>query len=58
MPWYIWLIMLAVIGSVIGSLMMLRKTATKIPLTEEQKARIAERNARFDAEERAREKDR
>ncbi len=52
MPWYIWLIMLLVIGSVVGSLLMLRSTARKIPLTEEQKQRIAERNARLDEEER------
>ncbi|MFC3609046.1 DUF2897 family protein [Stutzerimonas tarimensis] len=51
MPWYIWLIMFAVLGSIVGSLLLLRSTARKIPLTEEQKQRIAERNARLDAED-------
>ena len=49
MPWYIWLIILVTLGSIAGSLLMLRKTAQKIPLTEEQKARIAQRNAEADA---------
>lgn len=52
MPWYIWLIMFVVIGSVVGSLLMLRSSNRKIPLTEEQKKRIAERNAQFDAQDR------
>lgn len=53
MPWYVWLIMLLVIGSVVASLLKLRSTARQIPLTDEQKQRIAERNARFDAEDRS-----
>ena len=52
MPWYIWLIMLLVIGSVVGSLLMLRSSARKIPLTDEQKKRIADRNAQFDEQDR------
>ncbi len=51
MPWYIWLVLILTIGSVISGLLMLRRTAKRIPLTREQKERIAERNARFDAEE-------
>ncbi|MBB3101846.1 DUF2897 family protein [Azomonas macrocytogenes] len=51
MPWYIWLIILVTLGSIIGSLLMLRKTAQRIPLTQEQKERIAKRNAQLDAEE-------
>lgn len=51
MPWYIWLLIIAVIGSLVGGLMNLLTTARRIPLSEEQKARIAQRNAQFDAEE-------
>lgn len=51
MPWYIWLLIFAVLGSIVGSLLLLRSSARAIPLTEEQKKRIAERNARLDAED-------
>lgn len=39
------------IGSIVGGLMMLRDTAKKVPLTEEQKLKIRERNAEMDAKE-------
>lgn len=51
MPWYIWLLLALVLGSVVGGLLLLRDGARKIPLTEEQKKRIAERNAQADAED-------
>ncbi|MDD2054877.1 DUF2897 family protein [Pseudomonas putida] len=51
MPWYAWLIMAIAIGSIVGGLMMLRDTAKKLPLTEEQLKRIHERNAQMDAKE-------
>ncbi len=51
MPWYIWLLILTVLGFIAGGLIMLRKTAKRIPLTEEQKERIAQRNAELDAQE-------
>ena len=51
MPWYAWLIMAIAIGSIVGGLMMLRDTAEKLPLTEEQLKRIHERNAQMDAKE-------
>ncbi|HEK1688070.1 TPA: DUF2897 family protein [Pseudomonas putida] len=51
MPWYAWLILLVAIGSIVGGLMMLRDTAKKVPLTEEQKQKIRERNAEMDAKE-------
>ncbi|MDH2241057.1 DUF2897 family protein [Pseudomonas sp. GD03909] len=57
MPWYFWLILIVALGSIVSSLLLLRSTARKIPLTEEQKKRIAQRNAEADAEE-ARERDR
>lgn len=52
MPWYIWLLLIFVVGTVIGGLLMLRAGAKKIPLTEEQKQRIAQRNAEADAQDR------
>ncbi|MBF4208542.1 DUF2897 family protein [Pseudomonas donghuensis] len=51
MPWYAWLILLVAIGSIVGGLMMLRDTAKKLPLTEEQLKRIHERNAEADAKD-------
>ena len=59
MPWYFWLILIVALGSIVSSLLLLRSTARKIPLTEEQKQRIAQRNAEADADaEEARERDR
>ena len=37
--------------TIIGGLLMLRAGARKIPLTEEQKQRIAQRNAEADAQD-------
>jgi hypothetical protein len=51
MPWYAWLILLVAIGSIVGGLMMLRDTAKKLPLTDEQLKRVHERNAEMDAKE-------
>ena len=51
MPWYAWLILLVAIGSIVGGLMLLRDTAKKLPLTEEQLKRVHERNAQMDAKE-------
>lgn len=51
MPWYAWLILILALGSIVGGLMMLRDTAKKLPLTEEQLKRIHERNAEIDAKE-------
>lgn len=51
MPWYAWLILTLALGSIVGGLMMLRDTAKKLPLTEEQLKRIHERNAEMDAKE-------
>ncbi|MCQ4263640.1 DUF2897 domain-containing protein [Stutzerimonas stutzeri] len=57
MPWYFWLILVVALGSIVSSLLLLRSTARKIPLTEEQKQRIAQRNAEADAQD-AKERDR
>jgi hypothetical protein len=51
MPWYAWLILVVAIGSVVGGLLMLRNTATKVDMTEEQLKRVKQRNAEMDAKE-------
>ncbi|WNW10942.1 DUF2897 family protein [Pseudomonas sp. DTU_2021_1001937_2_SI_NGA_ILE_001] len=51
MPWYAWLILIVAIGSIVGGLLLLRDTAQKLPLTEEQLKRVHERNAEMDAKE-------
>ena len=58
MPWYAWLILVLAIGSIVGSLMLLRDTAKKLPLTEEQLKRVHERNAEADAKDAKDAKDR
>ncbi|MGE8410253.1 MAG: DUF2897 family protein [Pseudomonas sp.] len=52
MPWYAWLILIVALGSIIGGLMLLRDTAKKLPLTEEQLRKVHERNAEMDAKDR------
>ncbi len=51
MPWYAWLIIILALGSIVGSLMLLRDSACKLPLSEEQLKRIRERNAEADAKD-------
>jgi Protein of unknown function (DUF2897) len=51
MPWYAWLILIVAIGSVVGGLFMLRDTANKVDMTEEQLKRVHQRNAEMDAKE-------
>lgn len=51
MPWYAWLILIIAIGSIVGGLLMLKDSAKKLPLTEEQLRRVHERNAEMDAKE-------
>lgn len=53
MPWYIWLLLAVVLGSIAGGLLVLRANAKKIPLTPEQLERIHQRNAEQDAKDRA-----
>ncbi|QKE63669.1 DUF2897 family protein [Aquipseudomonas campi] len=53
MPWYAWLIMILALGSILGSLMLLRDSARKLPLSEEQLKRIRERNVEQDAKDAA-----
>lgn len=51
MPWYAWLILVIAIGSIVGGLLMLKDSAKKLPLTEDQLKRVHERNAQMDAKE-------
>ncbi|CAM4017184.1 hypothetical protein CCOS865_01704 [Pseudomonas reidholzensis] len=51
MPWYAWLILIVAIGSIVGGLMMLRDTAKKVDLTDEQLRKVHERNAEADAKD-------
>ena len=51
MPWYAWMILIVAIGSIVGGLMMLRDTANTGELTDEQRKRVAERNAEMDAKD-------
>ena len=51
MPWYAWLILIVALGSIVGGLLLLRDTAKKLPLTEEQLKKIHERNAEADAKD-------
>ncbi|CAD5110158.1 DUF2897 family protein [Zestomonas carbonaria] len=51
MPWYAWLILILALGSIVGGLLMLRDTAKKLPLSEEQLKRIHQRNLEQDAKD-------
>ena len=51
MPWYAWLILLVAIGSIVGGLMILRDTAKKLPLTDEQLRKVRKRNAEANAKD-------
>ena len=43
MPWYAWLILVVAIGSI--------DTANKVELTDEERKRVAQRNAEADAKD-------
>lgn len=51
MPWYAWLILILAIGSIVGGLLMLRDSAKKLPLSEEQLKRIHEREVEQNAKD-------
>ena len=51
MPWYAWLFLIIAVGSIVGSLLMLRSSANKVELTDEQRQRIRQRNAEMDAKD-------
>jgi hypothetical protein len=43
MTWYIWLLIILVLGSIVGGLMMVLRTAKPLPLSEEQLDEIHQR---------------
>ncbi|EPK8843148.1 DUF2897 family protein [Pseudomonas aeruginosa] len=45
------MIIVLALGSIVGGLLLLRDSAKKLPLSEEQLKRIHERNAELDAQE-------
>lgn len=51
MPWYGWLVLFLALASILGGLFLLRDSAGKLPLTDEQLQRIKARNAELDAQE-------
>ena len=57
MPWYVWLMLVLVFGSVIGSLLVLRSSAKKMRLSEDQLERMRKRAIEQEAKD-ARERQR
>ena len=57
MPWYVWLLPVLVFGSVIGSLLILRSSAKKMRLSEDQLERMRKRAIEQEAKD-ARERQR
>lgn len=51
MTWYIWLFILLVLGSIVGGLMVLLRTAKPLPLSEEQLAKIRQRQLEQEAKD-------
>lgn len=56
MPWYGWLFMLLALGSIVGSLLMLRDNAGSNKVSKETIARVKAREAEIAAEEASEEK--
>jgi hypothetical protein len=56
MPWYIWLLIALVLGSIVGSLLLLRDTADKMPISKDKLELMRQRNAELEAQERQQEK--
>ncbi|MCC6077272.1 DUF2897 family protein [Pseudomonas sp. GCM10022188] len=52
MPWFAWLFLALAFGLVVGSLLLLRDSADKMPLSEEQLQRLREREAELQAKAR------
>lgn len=51
MPWYAWLLIILVLGSIVGGLLVLLRTAKPLPLSEEQLQKIRERKAEMEAQD-------
>lgn len=56
MPWYIWLLIALVFGSVAGSLLLLRDTANKMPISKDKLKIMQQRNAELEEQERQKDK--
>lgn len=57
MPTIGWIFILLAIGLVLGSLMLLRDTAHRMPISDDKLKKIRQRQAELDAEEKARQED-
>ncbi|MCU1716129.1 DUF2897 family protein [Pseudomonas sp. 5P_3.1_Bac2] len=51
MAWYIWLLIIVVVGSIVGGLMTLLRTAKPLPLSDEQLQKIHQREAEQQAKD-------
>ncbi|HZX51839.1 DUF2897 family protein [Pseudomonas sp. XK-1] len=51
MPWYIWLLLVLVLGSIVSGLLVLLRTAKDVPLTAEQREIVRKRNLEMDAQD-------
>lgn len=49
MPWYAWLLIILALGSIVGGLLVLLRTAKPLPLSEEQLQKIRERQIEMEA---------
>ncbi|MDO9619007.1 MAG: DUF2897 family protein [Pseudomonas sp.] len=51
MPWYIWLLLVFVLGSIVSGLMLLLRTAKPLSLTDEQLKKVRERKVEMEAQD-------
>jgi hypothetical protein len=56
MPWYIWLLIIVVLASVVSGLLMLLRTANDNPLTPEQLEKVRQRQLELEAEDKREDK--
>ena len=52
MSWYIWLVIIVVLGSLIAGLMRLRNSANEMPIDEHKLELMRKNNAEMEEEER------
>ena len=52
MPWYIWLLIAFVFASVVSSLLLLRNSANKMPISDDKLELMKQRNAELEEQER------
>lgn len=52
MPWYIWLLIALVLGSVVAALLRLRNTADKMPISKEKLELMRQHNKELEEAER------